>query len=189
MAFVPPPLPITPPLPPAEPPLESVVLQPIGSLGQESYVTFHAALTDALQQARVVIIDLIWVDAVAPEGIAVLIFGMQFAESLGRELEVCSADANTYAALENERSRMRSLYFSHRTEVCDQGFNEFLTCRGRLSSITLPSITVTNIVTNTVTNTTQVVPSPFVPTPRPLPTALPAAAYTSANWHSDNVAS
>jgi anti-anti-sigma regulatory factor len=165
----------TPPVPTQ--PISTIVLQPVGCLGEGNISTFQAKLTDALYQASTVVIDFIWVDAVAPEGLAALMAGLQLAESLGKELSFCSADSETYATLQAQRLQQRSHSLNQRTVVCRDDFSDFLSRRGQSLAVTPEKTPLPK-------------PKPLVIHPScSLPIILPAASYAPMNWHTDHAAS
>jgi anti-anti-sigma regulatory factor len=157
-------------------PVTTLVLQPMGHLSQDRASSFQVTLTEALQQANSVVIDFLWVTAVAADGLAVLLAGLQFAESLGKDLSFYSADADTYAVLQAQRYQRRSLSLDQGTVVCQPGFSEFLSRRGHTS-------------TDTTEQAPLPKPKPLVQPTRPQPVVLSAAPYTPTTWHSNHVAS
>lgn len=156
-------------------PVTTLVLQPIGHLSQDQASNFLATLTEALQQANTVVIDFLWVTAVAPDGLAVLLAGLQLAESLGKDLSFYSADVDTYAVLQAQRYQRRSLS-DQGTVVCQVGFSEFLSRRGQTPSDTIEQAPLPR-------------PKPLVQPTRAQPVVLSAAPYTPMTWHSNHVAS
>lgn len=153
-----------------------VVLQPVGDLSQDHASIVQTMLTAALHQANAVVLDLIWVDAIAPDGMAVLIGGLQLAKSLGKDLSFYSADAKTYAVLQAQRYHQRSS-LDQDTAACHADFSEFLSRHGQSPF-------------NSAEKAPLPQPKPFVKPSRPsLPVVLSAAPYAPTNWHAGHVAS
>lgn len=145
------------------------VLQPSGRLDQTTHSTFQATVEQALsRESQILVIDLIGVTAITPEGIAVLQAAMELADSLGKELIIWSADATTYEALSGQRDRQSAKQLGDRVETIDPGFSHFLKHRQHSNILDISS-------------------QPTVyPTPRSTSVApiLASDLYTPTHWHS-----
>jgi anti-anti-sigma regulatory factor len=76
----------------------TVVLRPNGCLDEASSPAFTKAIEQALDlTTETVIVDLLWVDSVQPEGIACLIAGLKLASTLGKTLSLRFMDVPTQA--------------------------------------------------------------------------------------------
>lgn len=84
----------------------TVVLRPNGRLDAVSSPAFTKALQQALElTAETVVVDLLWVESVEPEGIACLIAGLKRASGLGKTLSLRFMDVATQAAVQAASER------------------------------------------------------------------------------------
>lgn len=78
----------------------TVVLRPNGCLDSVNSSSFTKALEQALElTTETVVVDLLWVDSVQPEGITCLIAGLKRASALGKTLSLRFMDVATQAAM------------------------------------------------------------------------------------------
>lgn len=79
----------------------TVVLRPNGRLDAVSSPAFTNALQQALElTTETVVVDLLWVESVEPEGVACLIAGLKRASGLGKTLSLRFMDVATQAAVQ-----------------------------------------------------------------------------------------
>ncbi|MGE5656338.1 MAG: STAS domain-containing protein [Actinomycetota bacterium] len=105
----------------------TIVLQPHGSLAGVSALDFQTQIEQALEvTVSGVIVDLQKVDSVAPEGISVLMAGLELAAILGKALAFQSVDLTTRLALRAEWTRSRQISFGPWGDFFEQDFETFL---------------------------------------------------------------
>ena len=85
----------------------TVVLRPNGRLDAMSSAAFTKALEQALElTSETVVVDLLWIDSVEPEGIACLVAGLKRASALGKTLSLRFMDVATQAAVQAASSSL-----------------------------------------------------------------------------------
>lgn len=90
----------------------TIVLQPKGCLGGLAVLDFQTNLEQALETASLgVVVDLQQVEALALEGIAVLVIGLELAAILGKSIVFYSMDLASRKSLIVEWSRSREICF------------------------------------------------------------------------------
>jgi anti-anti-sigma regulatory factor len=105
----------------------TIVLQPSGCLNAVMSSRFQQELEQALAMTtNAVIVDLLHVEAVEPEGVSALLAGIKLAASLNKLLSICSMSRTTRLALETEWSRQRSVTLGTWSDFCKQDFELFL---------------------------------------------------------------
>jgi anti-anti-sigma regulatory factor len=105
----------------------TIVLQPSGCLDAVTSSRLQQDLRQALEiTANAVIVDLLHVEAVEPEGVSALLAGIKLAGSLNKSLSICSMSRMTRLALETERNRQRAATLGSWSDLCKQDFELFL---------------------------------------------------------------
>ena len=90
----------------------TIVLQPKGCLGGIALLDFQTNLEQALETAALgVVVDLQQVEALALEGIAALVIGLELATILGKSIVFHSMDLASRKSLIVEWSRSREICF------------------------------------------------------------------------------
>jgi anti-anti-sigma regulatory factor len=90
----------------------TIVLQPKGCLGGLAVLDFQTNLEQALETAALgVVVDLQQVEALALEGIAALVIGLELASILGKSIVFYSMDLASRKSLIVEWSRSREICF------------------------------------------------------------------------------
>jgi|GEM_PF-7132068 anti-anti-sigma regulatory factor len=90
----------------------TIVLQPKGCLGGIALLDFQTNLEKALETAALgVVVDLQQVEALALEGIAALVIGLELATILGKSIVFHSMDLASRKSLIVEWSRSREICF------------------------------------------------------------------------------
>ncbi|NJR52008.1 MAG: STAS domain-containing protein [Leptolyngbyaceae cyanobacterium CSU_1_3] len=110
----------------AEASLETVVLQPYGRLVGISGANFRITLAQAIAQAAIVMVDLLWVEVIDEQSIAVLLAAMRQARSSGKALSFLSMDAATRSALDASWEQQRNIDSPVQTDCFTPGFEQFL---------------------------------------------------------------
>jgi len=105
---------------------KTVVLQPHGALLGEAGVTFQSSLDQAIVDAAAVIVDLLWVNRVDDQGIAILLAGMKRAQASGKSLAFLAMDEATRAALDAVWEQQRKAKASPQTDRFTPNFEQFL---------------------------------------------------------------
>ncbi len=105
---------------------ETVILQPPGALLGEAGVTFQSSLNQAIVEAAAVIVDLLWVDRVDKQGIAILIAGMKRAQASGKSLAFLAMDRATRTALDTVWEQQRAAEASLQADWFTPDFEQFL---------------------------------------------------------------
>lgn len=105
----------------------AITLQPSGYLRGIAVLDFQSALENALEGAtQEVILDLQEVEAVAKEGIAAIVNGLELAAILGKSLALQALDGETHTALTLEWQRSQQISFGPWGNLFDRNFEEFL---------------------------------------------------------------
>ncbi|MEG4576335.1 hypothetical protein QUA56_27225 [Microcoleus sp. N3A4] len=105
----------------------TVVLQPKGCLDGIAVLDFQINLEQALERAALgVVVDLLQVDAVAPEGIAALARGLELAAILGKSIVLHSIDLASRKRLRAEWRISREICFGPWGDLFDGEFEQFL---------------------------------------------------------------
>lgn len=105
---------------------KTVVLQPRGALLGGAEVTFQSSLAQAIVEAAAVIVDLLWVNSVDDQGIAILLAGMKRAQTSGKSLAFLAMDGTTRAALDAVWEQQRKAEASPQTDRFTPNFEQFL---------------------------------------------------------------
>jgi anti-anti-sigma regulatory factor len=103
----------------------TIVLQP-KSLEGASGQTFQQSLAQALQQADVILVDLIWIETTNSTTIAPLVAAMQQAQRSGRSLSFLSMDAASQKALDQRWEKDITASSGDRQEIFAPDFEQFL---------------------------------------------------------------
>jgi anti-anti-sigma regulatory factor len=106
--------------------LETVVLQPYGRLVGISGANFRMTLAQTIAQAAIVVVDLLWVEAIDEQSVAVLLAAMRQARSSGKVLSFLSMDASTRNALDASWEHQRNIDQPVQTDCFTPGFEQFL---------------------------------------------------------------
>jgi DNA-binding transcriptional regulator YbjK len=106
-------------------PANTVVLQPKSLEGEEGK-QFRQALRQALQQAEVILIDLIWIEATTPETLEQLIEAMQRSAQQSKSLSFLSMDAASQKALDQRWEEDITASLGDRQEIFAPDFEQFL---------------------------------------------------------------
>jgi anti-anti-sigma regulatory factor len=106
-------------------PPTTVVLQP-QSLEGEAGQTFQQSLAQALNQADVILVDLIWIETTNSATIAPLLTAMQQAQRNGRSLSFLSMDAASQKALDQRWENDITAAIGDRQEIFAPDFEQFL---------------------------------------------------------------
>ncbi len=107
-------------------PSKTVVLQPRGALLGGAGVTFQSSLDQAIVEAAAVIVDLLWINRVDDQGIAILLAGMKRAQASGKSLAFLAMDEATRAALDIVWEQHREAEASPQTDFFTPDFEQFL---------------------------------------------------------------
>ncbi len=118
------PTPISAKRPPDRSPT-TIVLQP-KSLEGESGQSFQQSLAQALKQADVILVDLIWIETTNSATIAPLLTAMQQAQRSGRSLSFLSMDAASQKALDQRWEKDITATIADRQEIFAPDFEQFL---------------------------------------------------------------
>ena len=105
---------------------KTVVLQPPRALLGEAGVTFQSSLEQAIVDAAAVIVDLLWVNRVDDQGIAILLAGMKRAQASGKSLVFLAMDGATRVALDAVWEQQRKAEASPQTDWFTPDFEQFL---------------------------------------------------------------
>jgi hypothetical protein len=105
--------------------IEPQVLQPIALLGRDGSA-FQAELVAALNQAQVVIVDLLRIETIGPEVMKVLLAAMQQAHACGTSLSFLSMDAGTQKQLDKMWVARRNRKNGERQDWFAPEFENFL---------------------------------------------------------------
>ncbi|MGI0487515.1 STAS domain-containing protein [Pantanalinema rosaneae CENA516] len=112
---------------PLDPKPHTIVLQPDGNLDPTSSLEFRVQLEAAIEQVTDgVIVDFLWVNSTAPQGIAALVAGIQRAAMLGKAISFQSMDVQTRDAIEQEWNRQRQLSFGSWQDRFKDDLEQFL---------------------------------------------------------------
>ncbi len=103
----------------------TAVLQP-QSLEGEAGQAFEQALAQALKQADVILVDLIWIETTNSTTIAPLLKAMQQAQRSGRSLSFLSMDAASQKALDQRWEQDITATIADRQEIFAPDFEQFL---------------------------------------------------------------
>jgi anti-anti-sigma regulatory factor len=103
----------------------TVVLQP-KQLDAVAGQAFMAQLQEALCQASVVLVDLIWIEHVGDAALSRLIHGMQLAQERGKTLSFLSMDSATRQKLDAYWEADRVAATAHQSEAFAPDFEQFL---------------------------------------------------------------
>jgi anti-anti-sigma regulatory factor len=105
----------------------TIILQPKGYLSGIALLDFQTNLEQALEQAVFgVVVDLQQVDAIAPEGIATLVIGLELAAILGKSIVFHSMDLAICQGLKVEWRRSREICFGPWGDLFEGEFEQFL---------------------------------------------------------------
>jgi anti-anti-sigma regulatory factor len=104
---------------------QTIVLQPANLIGAEGAV-FQASFNEALQQAAVILLDLIWLDEIDAAGLAVLLAAMKAAYEVGVTLSFLSMDASTRQWLDAQWEQDNAAVSIGRDDVFAPEFEQFL---------------------------------------------------------------
>jgi anti-anti-sigma regulatory factor len=105
----------------------TIVLQPKGCLDGIAVLDFQTKLEQALERAALgVVVDMQLVEAVAPEGIAVLALGISLAAILGKSIVFLSMDLASRRDLTAEWNRSREICFGPWGDLFEGEFEQFL---------------------------------------------------------------
>ena len=105
----------------------TIILQPKGCLGGIAVLDFQINLEQALERAALgVVVDLLQVDAVAPEGIAALARGLELAAILGKQIVFHAIDIATRKDLRAEWRTSREISFGPWGDLFEGEFEQFL---------------------------------------------------------------
>jgi len=114
-------------LPQATTRANAIILQPNGSLYGVAVLDFQTTLEEALEEAtEAVVVDLQQVNAIAAEGVAVMITGLELAAILGKSLAFDSMDGATCVALRLEWMRSQQICFGPWGDLFEQDFDQFV---------------------------------------------------------------
>ncbi len=105
---------------------EMVVLQPSGALLGEAGLMFQSDLEQAIVDGTAVIVDLLWVDRVDEQGIAILIAGMKRAQLSGKSLVFLAMDGATRTALDAIWEQQRAAEAPLQADWFRPDFEQFL---------------------------------------------------------------
>jgi anti-anti-sigma regulatory factor len=105
---------------------KTVVLQPHGAFSGEAGVTFQSSLDQAIVEAAAVIVDLLWVNRVDDQGIAILLAGMKRAQASGKSLAFLAMNGATRVALDAVWEQQRKAEASPQTDRFTPNFEQFL---------------------------------------------------------------
>jgi anti-anti-sigma regulatory factor len=103
----------------------TIVLQPKQLTGPTG-TAFMTSVQSALQQASVVLVDLIWIEAIEATGLAMLTKAMQLAHRNGKTLSFLSMDATTRQQLDDFWEADRARVLADQDEVFAPDFEQFL---------------------------------------------------------------
>jgi anti-anti-sigma regulatory factor len=103
----------------------TVVLQPHGSLGQLEG-SFGTSLSQALDQADEVIVDLLWAETVDDTGIKLLLNSMETAKAQGKILSFLGMNSATRAALDKILEQQHDSAAMVQSECFLPDFEQFL---------------------------------------------------------------
>jgi anti-anti-sigma regulatory factor len=106
-------------------PPSTIVLQP-QSLEGEAGQHFQQSLAQALTQADVILVDLIWIETTNSATIAPLLAAMQQAQRSGRSLSFLSMDAASQKALDQRWEKDITATIADRQEIFAPDFEQFL---------------------------------------------------------------
>ena len=105
----------------------TIVLQPKGCLGGIALLDFQTNLEQALETAALgVVVDLQQVEALALEGIAALVIGLELATILGKSIVFHSMDLASRKSLIVEWSRSREICFGPWGDLFEGELEKFL---------------------------------------------------------------
>jgi anti-anti-sigma regulatory factor len=105
----------------------TIVLQPKGCLGGIAVLDFQTNLEQALEEAALgVVVNMQQVDAIAPEGIATLVIGLELAAILGKSIVFHSMDLAICQGLKVEWRRSREICFGPWGDLFEGEFEQFL---------------------------------------------------------------
>jgi anti-anti-sigma regulatory factor len=103
----------------------TMVLQPKSLEGEVGQV-FQQSLTQALKQADVILVDLIWIETTNSATIEPLLKAMQQAQRNGRSLSFLSMDAASQKALDQRWEKDITATIVDRQEIFAPDFEQFL---------------------------------------------------------------
>jgi anti-anti-sigma regulatory factor len=103
----------------------TLVLQP-KSLEGEAGQVFQQSLSQALKQADVILVDLIWIETTNSATIEPLLKAMQQAQRSGRSLSFLSMDAASQKALDQRWEKDITATIADRQEIFAPDFEQFL---------------------------------------------------------------
>jgi anti-anti-sigma regulatory factor len=103
----------------------TMVLQPKSLEGEVGQV-FQQSLTQALKQADVILVDLIWIETTNSATIEPLLKAMQQAQRSGRSLSFLSMDAASQKALDQRWEKDITATIADQQEIFAPDFEQFL---------------------------------------------------------------
>jgi anti-anti-sigma regulatory factor len=103
----------------------TIVLQP-KSLDGEAGQVFQQSLGQALKQAEVILVDLIWIETTNSTTLEPLLKAMQQAQRSGKSLSFLSMDAASQKALDQRWEREITATIADRQEIFAPDFEQFL---------------------------------------------------------------
>ncbi|MBE9028189.1 hypothetical protein IQ266_00280 [filamentous cyanobacterium LEGE 11480] len=109
----------------AERPSNTVVLQP-KSLEGKAGLAFQRSLSQALQKATVILVDLIWIETTSEATLTQLLQAMQQAADNGKSLSFLSMDAASQKALDQHWENDITESIGDRQEIFAPDFEHFL---------------------------------------------------------------
>jgi anti-anti-sigma regulatory factor len=110
---------------------QTIVLQPANLTGVEGNV-FQELFGQALRDAAVILVDLIWLDQVDRSGLNVLLDVMKRSDAAGKTLSFLSMDASTRQWLDDQWERENPPLSIGRDDVFAPDFEQFLAdCQAR----------------------------------------------------------
>jgi ABC-type transporter Mla MlaB component len=110
---------------------QTIVLQPADLTGVEGNV-FQDSFAQALQNAAVILVDLIWLDQIDRPGLNVLLDVMRRSEAAGKTVSFLSMDAHTRQWLDDQWERENPPLTVGRDDVFAPDFEQFLAdCQAR----------------------------------------------------------
>jgi anti-anti-sigma regulatory factor len=103
----------------------TIVLQP-KSLDGEAGQAFQQSLGQALKQAEVILVDLIWIETTSSATLEPLLKAMQQAQRSGKSLSFLSMDVASQKALDQRWEREITATIADRQEIFAPDFEQFL---------------------------------------------------------------
>jgi anti-anti-sigma regulatory factor len=106
----------------------TIVLQPCGALNGTSGANFRVSLAQAIAHATAVVVDLLWVEEIDDQGIAILLAATRQAQSSGKLLSFLAMDASTRSSLDavwEQRTAELSIQIDRFAPEFEQFLNEY----------------------------------------------------------------